>query len=253
MYLSDALFSIKVVVAFLFLIYTCKLDLRERRVPNKVWKYMLLVFIPLDVVEFLLLKYSFTTFIFAIVQFLLMVGFAYMLYYIGAYGGADAKALMVLAIAFPIYPKILIFPVLNNGFGVFSFSVLSNSVISAPLLLIYMFFRNLTKEGLKNIKRDLFYYFVGVKVDAKSIPKFYNLLEYFDGDEFKRVKRGVEPDLKMISRLKREAEKGTIDRIWATPALPFLIFITIGFLISVFVGDLLVWILSLFIGKGLMF
>lgn len=61
-----------------------------------------------------------------------MFGFAYLLYYIGAYGGADAKALMVLTVAFPVYPKILIFPILNTGFGVFSFSVLSNAVISTP-------------------------------------------------------------------------------------------------------------------------
>ena len=52
-----------------------------------------------------------------------------------------------------------------------------------------MFFKNLVREGLKNIKRDFLHYFTGVKVDAKNIPKFYNLLEYFDGDEFKRVKR----------------------------------------------------------------
>lgn len=246
MYLSDIIFSIKVVIAFLFLIYTCKLDLKERIVPNRVWKYMLLVFIPLDVIEFLLLKYNFTILIFSIIQFLLMFGLAYFLYFIGACGGADAKALMVLAVAFPVYPKILIFPILNVGFGVFSFSVLSNSVIFAPLLLIYIFFRNLAREGLKNIKKDFFYYFIGVKVDAKNISKFYKLLEYFDGDEFKRVKWGVDPDLKMISRLKEEAEKGNVDRVWATLYLPFLIFITIGFLISVFIGDLLVWILSTF-------
>ena len=99
-------------------------------------------------------------------------------------------------------------------------------------------------EGLKSINKNFLYYFIGVRVDAKNVPKFYNLLEYFEGNEFKRVKRGVEPDLKMISRLKKEAEKGNIEKVWATPALPFLIFITFGFLISVFVGDLLVWILS---------
>jgi len=242
--ISDVLFSVKVLIAFLFLTYTCKLDLKERRVPNRIWKYMLSIFIPLDIVEFLVLNYNLNLVLFSILQFLLIFGLAYFLYYIGAYGGADAKALMSLAVAFPIYPKILVFPILNSGFGVFSFSVLSNSVISAPLLLIYMFLRNLANEGFKNIKKDFFYYFIGVRVDVKNIPKFYNLLEYFEGNEFKRVKRGVEPDLKMISKLKREAEKGNIDKVWATPALPFLIFITIGFLISVFLGDLLVWVLS---------
>ncbi len=54
----------------------------------------------------------------------------------------------------------------------------------------------------------------------------------------------MEPDLKMISKLKKEAEKGNIDKVWATPTLPFLIFITIGFLISVFLGNLLVEAIS---------
>lgn len=240
--LSDVFYLAKIIIATLFLLYACKLDLRYRRVPNRLWKWMLAVFIPLDILEYFLIGYDL---VFALIQFVIMVAFSYFLYIIGAYGGADAKAFMVLAIAFPIYPEIWIFPLINTGFGIFSFSTLSNSVIFSPVILFYMFLRNIMKEGLKNIKGNLFYYFIGFRVDAANVPRFHNLLEYIDGHgELVRLKRGVEPDDKVLQRLKKAREKGELEKIWVTPGLPFLIFITIGFFVSIILGDVLFEIIS---------
>jgi preflagellin peptidase FlaK len=234
---SDAIYFSKVIVAFIFLIQACRLDLNTRRVPNRLWKQMVIIFVPLNAVEFLMLGYKFNHILFSLIQFGVVFSLAHLLYYIGAYGGADAKAFMVLSLAFPIYPKILIFPLLNWGFGILAFSTLSNSVIFAPIVLLYMFARNLMKEGLKNIHGNLLYYFTGYRVSTASIPPFHNLLEFIDEEgKLIRVKRGREPDEKLLQRLKKARE---IEKVWVTPSLPFLLFITIGFFISVVVGDLL--------------
>jgi preflagellin peptidase FlaK len=46
----------------------------------------------------------------------------------------------------------------------------------------------------------------------------------------------------IVKRLDNALQKGQIrDSIWASPGLPFLIFITAGFVIALFVGDI-VWI-----------
>ncbi|MFW6194000.1 MAG: A24 family peptidase C-terminal domain-containing protein [Halobacteriota archaeon] len=223
----------KVVVALPFLIYACKVDLKERRVPNKLWKYMLAVFIPIVLIEFFLTQFNVLA---ALIQFLVIFVLAYALHYTGLWGGADAKALMLLAIAFPVYPEMWIIPVLNKGFGILAFSTLSNAVIFSPAVVLYVFLKNL-RHGIRGGK--LLHYFTGYRVDADRIPPFHNLLEYVNDGKVKRVNRGIEPDNKMLADLRKAKEKGKVDKVWVTPGLPFLVFITAGFVISILVGDIL--------------
>ncbi|MBO8182192.1 MAG: prepilin peptidase [Archaeoglobus sp.] len=240
----NAIYLVKCCVVAIFLLYASVLDLRERRVPNRLWKFMVLAVIPLVVAEFFALNPDFYQVIFAALQFALMFGLAFGLYYLGAYGGADAKALMVLSLLFPFYPTLnfqsLSLPLLNSGFGVFAFSALSNSVISAPGLVVILFLRNLLKEGLKELKGNVFYYFIGYRADASNLPRFHNLLEYVDSKgKVVRLRRGIEPDEEILYRLKKAYDKGKVKRIWVTPGMPFLVFFTAGYLISIFVGNLL--------------
>jgi preflagellin peptidase FlaK len=247
----NAIYLLKYAVVACFLFYACVLDLRERRVPNRLWKLMLLSTLPIVFAELLILHPNFFALSFALIKFLLMFGLAIGLYYAGAYGGADAKALILLSLIFPFYPSIKFqlfsLPILNSGFGVFAFSTLSNSVITAPGLVIILFIRNLIREGLKGLKSDLFYYFIGYRVEAMNFPKFHNLLEYVDSKgKVVRLRRGVEPDEEILHRLKKAYEKGKIERIWVTPGLPFLLFITAGYLISIFLGNLLFEVILIF-------
>jgi preflagellin peptidase FlaK len=201
---------------------------------------MIVVLIPVEVAEFLILNYGVQEVIFSILQFAGIFVLSYALYYLGAYGGADAKAFLVISLTFPIYPQFFSLPLINRGFGIFAFSTLSNSVIAAPFMVISIFIRNLIKEGLKNLKSNIFYYFIAYRVDASSIPKFHNVLEYLNSNgKLVRVRRGIEPDDELLYRLKKAYAEGKIDKVWVTPGLPFLIFITAGFIISVIFGDIL--------------
>jgi preflagellin peptidase FlaK len=230
---SDLFYLFKVIAATPFLLYACKVDLKERRVPNLLWKYMIVIFVPLIGIEFFMFKFNVIT---SLVSFFIVFVLSCALYYGGMYGGADAKALIVLAVVFPVYPKILFFPLINQGFGIFAFSVLSNSVIFSPIVILYVFLRNL-KDGLKD--GNPIYYITGYRVDAGNVPRFHNLLEYFDGKKIVRLMRGIEPNEKMLSDLKKAKKSGKVDKIWVTFQLPFLCFITLGFFISLLIGDIL--------------
>ncbi len=242
----ETLNLIKILITFSALIYASVYDLRQRIVPNRVWIFLIIFAFPLTVFEFLYFNYKSETIIFSVFQFIIISVIAYAFYFFGVYGGADAKAFITLSLIFPIYPEICNFPILNKGIGIFSFSVLSNSLALIPFVAVAFFITNALRLGVKNIKKDLFYYFIGKKVDVKNIPKFYNLLEYINSEgKLIRVKRGIEPKKEIVENIKNRG----IKEVWATPALPFLVFITLGFLISVFIGDIIVEIVFRLISR----
>ncbi len=228
---------VKVVITFIILLKASVHDVRTREVPDELWLYMIFAGLILDVIQYIQRPYNI---LLAIVQFVLIFALANFMFYVAGFGGADAKALIALSIVFPIYPHIYVFPLLNEGLKIFAFSVLANSVIVAPLLALIFFLRNIRERGCKFVYR-----FIGYRVPADRIPKFHNLLEYVDErGNIVRSLRGIEPDENMLRRLVKARRGGKIDRIWVTPALPFLLFMTAGFLISVILGDLMVWLVE---------
>lgn len=225
---------IKILLTLLFLLKACEMDLKERRVPNRLWRNMLLVLIPLNVVEYFMEPFNL---VFAAFQLAFVFTLCYALYYLGLYGGADAKAIMVLAAVFPTYPSFLVFPLLNHGLGILAFTTLANSVLAAPFLVIILLLRNALSGNL-----EFPYCLIGYKVSARAIPRFHNLLEYVEGSKIKKRLRSVEPSEEMLNELRRAADAGLIKKVWVTPGLPFLCFITVGFVVAVLVGDLIVWL-----------
>ncbi len=229
---------IKVLITLAIFLKASVHDIKEREVPDELWIFMVVCGLILDGIQYFIQPYSL---LIAILQFVIIFALANFMFYVAGFGGADAKALIALSVMFPVYPRMGMFPILNTGIGIFAFSVLSNSVIVAPILALMLFIRNLKERDGK-----LIYKFIGLKVDADRIPRFYNLLEYVDEDwKVVRVVRGVEPSNSMLKRLKEAKEKRIIDRVWVTPALPFLVFMTAGFVIAVVFGDILVWLMCL--------
>lgn len=121
-------------------------DVRTRRVPNQTW-------LPLAVLGIALLAFEGWTMLaqppFVQRLFVLRVGISllvvapmgYLFWAFGAFGGADAKALMVLAVLVPTYPVYVLpiestLPLVHSRLGVFSLSVLSNTVLVG---LVYPF------------------------------------------------------------------------------------------------------------------
>ncbi len=234
--MSGLIDLLKVVISLVLFLKASYHDLRDREVPDGIWISMVVFGLILDVIQYSLERFNIFL---AVIQFVFVFLLANFMFYVAGFGGADAKALISLAVMFPVYPKFYKFPLLNTGIGIFAFSVLSNSVIVAPLIAMSFFVKNLKEKDGR-----LLYRFIGFRVDADRIPKFYNLLEYVDENwNVVRVSRGIEPDEKMLERLREAKRKGILEKVWVTPALPFLVFMTAGFLVAVFLGDVLVWLI----------
>ena len=81
----------------------------------------------------------------------LVVPLAYLLWRLGGFGGADAKALMTLAILFPSYPIYaiptagtdLLLPLAHTPLGAFSLTILTNTVLLAGAYPVFLAVRNL--------------------------------------------------------------------------------------------------------------
>jgi preflagellin peptidase FlaK len=128
--------------------YVAYRDVRTRRVPNRIWY-------PLAALGVVLLAWEALA-LFAgpaagfqrqrfLLQVALSLGFVIPLSYgfwlLGGFGGADAKAFFVVAILFPTYPvynlwelglggSLTHLPVVATAVGVFSLTILSNTVLA---------------------------------------------------------------------------------------------------------------------------
>lgn len=113
-------------------------DVRTRRLPNRIWP-------PLYAFGALLLLWDAALlwpfagldgrwFLVRVAVSLLFVApLGYAFWYLGAFGGADAKALIALAIVFPTFPSYgiagLSLPLVETVLGVFSLTILTNTVL----------------------------------------------------------------------------------------------------------------------------
>lgn len=113
-------------------------DHRTRRIPNRIWSPLVLLALlalGLDIVRVfdapVYVSRSFAIRSAISIGFLLPVSYAF--WWFGGFGGADAKAVMVLAVLFPIYPTYelagIFLPMVVPPLGIFSLSVLTNAVV----------------------------------------------------------------------------------------------------------------------------
>ncbi|MFO7618990.1 MAG: A24 family peptidase C-terminal domain-containing protein [Thermoplasmata archaeon] len=164
-------------------------------------------------------------------------------YYMGVIkGGADAKALMALALMFPFYPALAGLPAIaypEQGADVlqmtfpFAFLILMNAAImhavAGPLIRL---FRNLARKDFGFPEM-----FLGYRMDLNEVPKrFVWPMEAVRDDELVLLvfpKRGGN----LKEELAKLRAKG-LERIWVTPKDPFIIPMTLGIVFSAVIGNL---------------
>ena len=237
---------IRILVCIPFLLYACYSDLRIRKVPNRTWHLMIIIGIILAFMDILnqgigfLVRFSLSVIFFS--------AFAYMLFRIKVLGGADAKAIIALSIAIPTFPLVPLkgIPFLN----LFVFSVFGNAILLMLIVPLLIFFYNLTQLSRDEVKERLFCSFLGYKSKISELRnRHIKLIESYteqDGNIIRRfVPRGVDTDDETMRRLQQFAKDRKIpDKVWVTPGLPFMIPLTLGFIIALVYGDLMYLILS---------
>jgi preflagellin peptidase FlaK len=250
--------GLQVFVSLLFLLYASWSDLKTREVSNWVWVLYAPIGVALSLLLLFLSDFSYSMlYLFGISVGVTSV-LAVALFYAGAFGGADAKALICLSFTLPFYPSH--FFSLTSTTLIFPLSVFSNAIILAALSVLYALLRNAFwrqrtgRRLFENFEdeskgRKLLASLSGYKIPISKLKKssFLYPLEDVQVSESGESKRKLlifpkdEEREKIINRVLTAAEGEKIEYVWATPGLPMLVFITAGLITALIFGDF-VWI-----------
>jgi archaeal preflagellin peptidase FlaK len=265
--LEEIFAATRVTVTLAFLIYASWSDYKTREVSNKVWAIYGPIALALSLSELFL--YASVDFPFFGLSVGLTVGFALLLFYTGSFGGADSKAFICIAMALPFFPVVLMTPVLVEGLSplsqvIFPITILSNSVLIAALSGLYLLLRNLggratTGKSLfegtlaqESIGKKILVLVTGKKFPIATLKEKWHIYPMEDivqeenGEAALKRKILIMPKDEgrdeIVARLSKAVEEGKIDsKVWATPGLPMLIFVTVGLIVALSLGDM-VWI-----------
>jgi preflagellin peptidase FlaK len=257
----------RIALTVIFLVYASWRDYKAREVSDKVWIVFAPIALALSLVTFFLYDASQLTYFGVSVG--ITVGFALLLFYTGGFGGADSKAFICIAFALPFFPVSIITPLFNEGISplsqiIFPITILSNSVLVAALSALYLLLRNLAKhstsgqelfEGTlskESIGKKILVLITGQKFSLDVLKAKWHIYPMEDVEEINntdQLKRKLvivpndEGREEILERLSKASQVGKIgNTIWATPGLPMLIFVTVGLILALTVGDL-VWLL----------
>lgn len=160
-------------------------DVRTRRVPNLTWPPLVgLAVLALAWDAWIILDadpYVRSLFIIRVgVSLALVAPMGYLFWRVGGFGGADAKAVMTVAVLFPTYPTFYLsfgaLPETSATLGVFSLTVLTNTVLLGLAYPVVLALRNLLHGRVAPVM------FVGRPVPTREVTEEYGrLLETSDG------------------------------------------------------------------------
>ena len=238
--ISSLLDATRLILGIIILGYASYSDIKTRRAANYLWVIMGVGGVILLLLQYILIGFDNPFYILFIP---LMIGFIYLLFQLRlVFGGADAKALMALAILVPLQPMIYHLPIWEVATFTFpgSWIIFSNSVILFLFIPLSLFVYNL-------IKRDIAFpqVFLGYQMSvAEAKTKFvWPLEKILDGKRvfsYRPSTFEIEKDIKLF-------EKEGIKKIWVTPKIPFMIPLLAGFIATFLLGDILTQIIHNFI------
>jgi preflagellin peptidase FlaK len=242
-------------VAFVFLCYASWRDIKTREVSNKVWFQFAVSAALLSLLDF----YIFRDFDLNGVTVSLAVTsvLSVSLFYLGFFGGADAKALICLSIILPT-PQRFLYSRSTLTLPIFAISVFDNAILIATSTIVYIFAENIrgwprtSGKLLKGLESESAYKKLLVLLSCRKIrisdlekKPFYHLAESFgdslDGKLTRKlrvfVKAGSEGELSPALIKKLVEQEKILGEVWASPGLPMIAFFTISLAITLLFGD----------------
>ena len=259
---DNGIIILRVLIATALLGYSCITDWKIRRARNELWYIMGGFGLAFAAYEFWQNSFDVNYLVWYFVGILFIYALVYMIFRVGGFGGADAKALIGIAFLFPapMYPAISLlgfnFPYASSVMSpVFALSVLGNAVALNIVVPLGMFLYNLVTTSPGELFSNPVGAFTGYRARIGDLKgKHLRLMHHYDETEDKVSKRwvfkGSEIDDESLEELSKWRDAGKIgDRVWVTPKLPFLIPITLGFLVGIFYGDILMLVISTLMGR----
>jgi len=162
-------------------------------------------------------------------------------------GGADAKAFITLSIFCYSYPSLGAFPFIQTGeleqmLFPFVLVILFNSVVLYLFMPIVFLIRNLKngdfgapafigyKMDVDKISMKSYVWLVEKIIDGKEKRFYFGAKDNYDSDEDEEKAL-----IRDIELLKNAGKK----RVWVTPQTPFIVPLTVGFVLSFIIGNIM--------------
>ena len=230
---------IRFVTGLIILSYASYTDIKTRKASNILWVIIGSIGLILLVVQYFTIgfgdKINYLIFI------PIMIGLVYILFQLRLiFGGADAKALMAIAILVPFQPVISQFPLWGESIMPASWFIFSNSVILFLFIPLSLLIFNVAKRNIQ-----FPFALLGYKMNIKKArEKFVWPLEKIVNGKRKFVYMPKDFDAKDELN---EFEKQGINEIWVTPKIPFMIPLLVGFICAFILGDIMYYLMNVFI------
>lgn len=253
MMLLEILDALSISITLLFFAVGSYFDLKTREVPDKVW----LLYAPLGIgltVAHALVEPSTVVLSVASAVVAVVVGFG--MFYFGLFGGADAKAIFCLGATIPLVPHTYN-TLLGYVYPFFPIVVIVMSYLCSVAIIVWLGLGNLLQylrvdgamfSGLKEESRwrKVMASITGYRVSQgklRSVIYLYPMEEVLQtSDGARRALRlymSAEEDRdQVISKLSTDLANIQYEgEVWATPGLPHMVFLTLGIIITLIVGD----------------
>jgi len=221
------MFEIRLIACAVMLILASIMDIKKREISDKIW-------ISFAGLGLLLTTMEVSNDSINIIQYTIGIAItapiAYAIYRTGLFGGADAKALVAIAMLVPFYDMTF------KMHGLTSITVLTNATMLTFAHIVHNVVRNsidLAKgktvfEGFKESGlRKAFAFVMGFKANA---PNGY--LFAMESNDSGRRRFNFRPSGY------DEYVSSNSSNLWVTPALPFIVYMAFGFLLMIIFGDL---------------
>jgi len=253
MIILELLDTLSILVSLVFFSLGSYYDLKAREVSDNVW----LVYAPIGAaltIGRVILDPStlFLTAISAAVTALTAFG----LFYLGLFGGADAKAILCLGATMPLVPSS--YPgIIGYVYPFFPLVVTITSYLCSTLIIVWLGLSNLGRyihrgermfEGLSKESgwKKVLACITGYPVEQarlQSVFYLYPMEEVLETESeprrvFKLFVSAEEDRSVEVEKLESQFTRmGYIGKVWATPGLPHLVFMLIAILATLMLGD----------------
>jgi len=237
---------LRVIISVAILGYASYKDIKTREIHDVVWIIPAALGLVMDVYEIYVGTLTVTG---ALISIGFMVVLSGILWYLSLFGEADLIAFVTLAV---IHPRTPLIGFIGYTPLLFSFTLIANSAISGLLAAFYTFGANLADKlgGVELFERysDISAFkkvsimFTGRFMPIESIrgPPFEYPLEN-KGELV--IKPDIFDDEEANKSFRILREKG-VERVWVSATLPYIVVLLVGYLISVFYGDVMFTIMS---------
>lgn len=239
----------RVLLSLVMLGYASWIDLKTREIYDLVWMVFGGIGLLLAAYE---VYFGDVSLIGLLIQVVSSAVMAILMGYVGLFGGADVGAFITLAILNP-YPPMSIEPMLGIVSIIYPITLFSNSALSGASFAFILLAKNLSRsirgeklfegQGTESPWKRLIVMVTGLKVGLDRVrgPPFQYPLELPSGsDEYGR-RLVLLPDInddraaeEIFLRLRGEG----VDQVWVSHTLPFIVFIFLGYVLTILVGDI---------------